>query len=225
MSSVSAGIDFGTTNSAVAVSVGSAVPRLVSFDGKPTIPSALFYPDDKSGVLFGEQALQAYLSGREGRFMRSLKRVLGTDLMTVGTTVNGRPRRFENILAQFISYLKNTAENNLQAEISKVVMGRPVHFATMTQPAMPEPKTNWKTLPVRLVSRRSASSTSRLPQPLHMKRNFRAKNLPALQTSAAVHRILLLSALVPDCPPKMTGGTIFCPQAVSASAATILTAI
>ena len=74
MSSVSAGIDFGTTNSAVAVSAGGAVPRLVSFDGKPTIPSALFYPDDKSGVLFGEQALQAYLSGREGRFMRSLKR-------------------------------------------------------------------------------------------------------------------------------------------------------
>ena len=128
MSSVSAGIDFGTTNSAVAVSAGGAVPRLVSFDGKPTIPSALFSPDDKSGVLFGEQALQAYLSGREGRFMRSLKRVLGTDLMTVGTTVNGRPRRFENILAQFVSYLKNTAENNLQTEISKVVMGRPVHF-------------------------------------------------------------------------------------------------
>lgn len=95
MSSVSAGIDFGTTNSAVAVSAGGAVPRLVSFDGKPTIPSALFYPDDKSGVLFGEQALQAYLSGREGRFMRSLKRVLGTDLMTVGTTVNGRPRRLK----------------------------------------------------------------------------------------------------------------------------------
>lgn len=225
MSSVSAGIDFGTTNSAVAVSVGGAVPRLVSFDGKPTIPSALFYPDDKSGVLFGEQALQAYLSGREGRFMRSLKRVLGTDLMTVGTTVNGRPRRFENILAQFVSYLKNTAENNLQAEISKVVMGRPVHFRDNDAAGDARAENELENIAVRLVSRRSASSTSRLPQPLHMKRNFRAKNLPALQTSAAVHRILRLSALVPDCPPKMTGGTIFCPQAASASAATILTAI
>ena len=60
MSSVSAGIDFGPTDSAVAVSVGGAVPRLVSFDGKPTIPSALFYPDDKSGVLFGEQGSGKY---------------------------------------------------------------------------------------------------------------------------------------------------------------------
>lgn len=162
MSSVSAGIDFGTTNSAVAVSAGGAVPRLVSFDGKPTIPSALFYPDDKSGVLFGEQALQAYLSGREGRFMRSLKRVLGTDLMTVGTTVNGRPRRFENILAQFVSYLKNTAENNLQTEISKVVMGRPVHFRDNDAAGDARAENDWKTLPVRLVLRRSASSMSRL---------------------------------------------------------------
>ena len=128
MCSVSAGIDFGTTNSAVAVSSDKISPQLISFNGKLTIPSTIFYPADKSSVLFGEQAVQTYLSGQEGRFMRSLKRVLGTDLMSVGTTINGQPRRFENILAQFVSHLKTTAENSLQTEISKVVMGRPVHF-------------------------------------------------------------------------------------------------
>ena len=66
MSSVSAGIDFGTTNSAVAVSVGGAVPRLVSFAGKTTITSALFYPDDKSGVLFGERLFRPICQGGKG---------------------------------------------------------------------------------------------------------------------------------------------------------------
>lgn len=128
MSVVSAGIDFGTTNSAIAVSEKGNLPRLIPFANHPTIPSAIFYPADKSGVLFGNQAIQAYLSGQEGRFMRSLKRVLGTDLMAVGTTINGQQRRFENILAQFVAYLKNTAEESLQEQISRVVMGRPVHF-------------------------------------------------------------------------------------------------
>lgn len=66
MSSVSAGIDFGTTNSAVAVSAGGAVPRLVSFDGKPTIPSALFYPDDKSGVLSANRLFRLICQGGKG---------------------------------------------------------------------------------------------------------------------------------------------------------------
>ena len=128
MSVVSAGIDFGTTNSAIAVSENGNLPRLIPFANHSTIPSAIFYPADKSGVLFGNQAIQAYLTGQEGRFMRSLKRVLGTDLMTIGTTINGQQRRFENILAQFVAYLKNTAEQSLQEPISRVVMGRPVHF-------------------------------------------------------------------------------------------------
>ena len=105
MSVVSAGIDFGTTNSAIAVSENGNLPRLISFANHPTIPSAIFYPADKSGVLFGNQAIQAYLTGQEGRFMRSLKRVLGTDLMTIGTTINGQQRRFENILAYFLCLL------------------------------------------------------------------------------------------------------------------------
>lgn len=129
MSAVSAGIDFGTTNSAIAVAGCFPEPELVPlFNNKLTVPSTVFYPAEKSPVLFGEPALKAYMAGQEGRFMRSLKRVLGTDLMSVGTQINGQNRRFENILAQFIGHLKIQAESYVNSEISSVVMGRPVHF-------------------------------------------------------------------------------------------------
>lgn len=60
--------------------------------------------------------------------MRSLKRVLGTDLMNSGTVLNGKSVKFENILSQFINNLKEKAQVSHDADISSVIMGRPVHF-------------------------------------------------------------------------------------------------
>lgn len=129
MSAISAGIDFGTTNSTIAVAGRKDYPELVRLSNhKVTIPSTIFYPIDQPQALFGEEADSAYLIGQEGRFMRSLKRVLGTDLMSAGTTINGKTRKFENILSQFIGNLKTQAENFAGTSITKVVMGRPVHF-------------------------------------------------------------------------------------------------
>ena len=61
--------------------------------------------------------------------MRSLKRILGTSLMQDGTVVNGRLKKFEDILADFIGHMKAAAERHGGAEITNVVIGRPVHFA------------------------------------------------------------------------------------------------
>lgn len=129
MSVVSCGIDFGTTNSTIAVAGHNQLPELVLLANKKyTIPSTVFYASDKPYPLFGDEANEAYMVGIEGRFMRSLKRVLGTDLMNAGTIINGKSRKFEHILAQFIQSLKEQAENQIQTELKKVVMGRPVHF-------------------------------------------------------------------------------------------------
>lgn len=129
MSVVSCGIDFGTTNSTIAVAGHQAEPELIRLaNNKYTLPSTIFYAADKPYPLFGDEADEAYMNGTEGRFMRSLKRVLGTDLMKGGTIINGKSRKFENILAQFIKSLKEQAENHIQADLKKVVMGRPVHF-------------------------------------------------------------------------------------------------
>lgn len=128
MSSFYCGIDFGTSNSSVAVASAQTPPQLVAVENNHTsIPSSIFYSTGQL-PLFGHAAFNAYISGREGRLMRSLKRVLGTDLMSAGTSVNGRHARFENILAQFIGYLKSAAEKTVGQEINAVVMGRPVRF-------------------------------------------------------------------------------------------------
>lgn len=123
------GIDFGTSNSSVAFAGLEQKPVLVPVEGlKNTIPSTIFYETGKPAPVFGNEAITAYINGEQGRFMRSLKRVLGTDLMSAGTVVNGKSVKFENILTQFIRHLKSKVEAISKEEISHVVMGRPVHF-------------------------------------------------------------------------------------------------
>ncbi len=96
-------------------------------DGKSTLPSAIFFTE-KNNILFGREAIQAYIEGEEGRLMRGLKSVLGTALMHEKTAVNGRYRSFEDILSIFIGNLKTKAEDYAGEKITRVVLGRPVHF-------------------------------------------------------------------------------------------------
>lgn len=121
------GVDFGTSNSAFAAAAADGV-GLVPLEGESvTLPTALFYPAGGE-PLFGRAAMRAFAEGEEGRFMRSIKRILGSSLMGQDTTVNGRRKTFESILADFIRRLKATAEARSGAEMRSVTMGRPVHF-------------------------------------------------------------------------------------------------
>lgn len=122
------GIDFGTSNTTMAVKYSEG-SRLVPLEGdKFTIPTAIFFTEKNKDVLFGREAVTAYLDGREGRFMRSLKRVLGTSLMEQSVLVNGARTDFPTIVGRFLSHIKTTAEKNLGSALTEVTMGRPVHF-------------------------------------------------------------------------------------------------
>lgn len=121
------GIDFGTSNSALAAPHGNDI-RLLPVEGESiTLPSAIFYASTHPAV-FGRRAQKLFFEGEEGRFMRSLKRILGTSLMDQGTVVNGRLRRFEDIIGDFIGHIKTTAEQAAGGDFDSVVMGRPVKF-------------------------------------------------------------------------------------------------
>jgi hypothetical chaperone protein len=127
MGKISCGIDFGTSNSSVAVADGEEINLVPLENSSVTIPSALFYPPEVPPV-FGRQAIKAFIERRPGRFMRSLKRVLGTPLMKQGTLVNGRVIKFDRIIGSFLSALRAEALSFSSKEIENVVMGRPVHF-------------------------------------------------------------------------------------------------
>ena len=73
------GMDFGTSNSTFAVAGGNMPARLLPLeDGKPTIPSAIFFSFEEEATYFGRKAVSEYVSGADGRLMRSIKSVLGT---------------------------------------------------------------------------------------------------------------------------------------------------
>jgi hypothetical chaperone protein len=128
MKTVSCGIDFGTSNSSVAVAGNGSVELVLIEEGSATIPSAIFFPADHTPAHFGRDAVRNFLSRREGRLMRSLKRVLGTSVMKHGTMVNGKVLRFERIISSFLNHLRTTTNTFVGQEIENVVMGRPVHF-------------------------------------------------------------------------------------------------
>lgn len=127
MSHISCGIDFGTSNSTVAIAA-DGTKRLVPLeDDKTTLPSAIFFRPN-TGPIFGRRAIAAYTEGDEGRFMRGLKKILGTSLMDDKTNIGGRAVPFTEILKTFIAHLKTKAEENTGSSIDSLVLGRPVHF-------------------------------------------------------------------------------------------------
>ncbi len=122
------GIDFGTSNSTIGVACGG-LPQLLALEGdEHTLPSALFFNFDEDTVSYGRAAIDEYIDGEFGRFMRSLKSVLGTSLMNQQTHIKQRQVSYSDIIAEFVSEMKRRAEAQLDAPLERVVMGRPVHF-------------------------------------------------------------------------------------------------
>lgn len=128
MSPLSCGIDFGTSNSSVALAHQGDISLVAVEAGQVTIPSAIFFRGKENAPIYGRAAVDLFFSRENGRFMRSLKRVLGTSLMKQGTLVNGKVMKFEKIIAPFLQNLKDKATAQAQQDIENVVMGRPVHF-------------------------------------------------------------------------------------------------
>lgn len=125
---LSCGIDFGTSNSAVAVaSLGS--PSLIPLEGRhSTLPSAVFFNGERRVVDFGRSAIDAYVSGDHGRFMRALKSLLGSSLINERLRIQNRSLSYLDIISLFLENLKTTAEREAGRSIDHVVLGRPVYF-------------------------------------------------------------------------------------------------
>ena len=128
-------IDFGTSNSAIAVPDGAGGMRLVELEpGYLTMPTAVFYfvegrELDGPPRAFGRAAIAAYVDGLDGRLMRSMKSILGSPLIDQTTDVGGgRGAKYLDIVAGYLKYLKSRAEAQAGAPIRRAVLGRPVFF-------------------------------------------------------------------------------------------------
>ena len=122
-------IDFGTSNSAVAVPDGAAL-KLAPVEGAyTTLPTAVFFNTDENTREFGRAALAAYIDGFDGRLMRSMKSILGSPLAENSTDLgDGSAIKYTDIIAIFVDHLKRSAEKSAGGPISRAVLGRPVFF-------------------------------------------------------------------------------------------------
>jgi len=133
------GIDFGTTNSSMALVGEDAQVRLASFRarGAETFSSrSVLYLErmkDASGVRrthtwTGPDAIEHYLGAEEkGRLIQSLKSYLPSRTLT-GTGIFGRRYSFEDLVARILSDLREHAERQFGRPIRHAMVGRPVRF-------------------------------------------------------------------------------------------------
>lgn len=128
MRPVTGGIDFGTSNSTVAL-IENGRPRLVALEGgEVTLPSAIFFNFEDGAAYFGRQAIGHYADAVEGRLMRALKSVLGSSLAHEKTRIRASQIAFIDIIGQFLRHLKAKLDAHAGENVETVVLGRPVHF-------------------------------------------------------------------------------------------------
>lgn len=135
-------IDFGTSNSAVALPqpqsnspAKKSLPlrdtlRLAELEpGFTSMPTAVFYNVEDETRCYGREAVAAYVDGYDGRLMRSIKSILGSDLMETATEVgHGMSVKYIDVVTAYLRHLKHVAEFQSEGRIKRVVIGRPVYF-------------------------------------------------------------------------------------------------
>ncbi len=134
------GLDFGTTNSALAIAEPGGSSILASFQSEEggnssTFRSILFFsaeergPDKKSLAVAGPDAISKYLAADgKGRLIQSMKSHLASQSFT-NTTILGRIYKLDDLIAIFVRRLREAAERKLGDLGASVVVGRPVHFS------------------------------------------------------------------------------------------------
>ena len=121
------GIDFGTTNSAVAVVDDQGRARILELVEGQRTQRTVIHSDLEGNITFGNAAFDRYLAADlRGRFLRSLKAFLPQDVPP--TRIGRVTMSFVELVARFLTYLAEEAERVAGEPIDAVVVGRPVVF-------------------------------------------------------------------------------------------------
>jgi hypothetical chaperone protein len=133
------GLDFGTTNTVLAQQSQGSDTISVTFNSPAgtsnTMRTALsFMKDPQLGasalqVEAGAAAIRAFIDNPgDCRFLQSIKTFAASPLFQ-GTMVHARRFQFEDLMEVFLKRLEHYAGDNWPSQVSRVVTGRPVHFA------------------------------------------------------------------------------------------------
>tara|TARA_R110002096_G_scaffold436051_2_gene666321 strand:+ start:66380 stop:67642 length:1263 start_codon:yes stop_codon:yes gene_type:complete len=134
------GIDFGTTNSAIAIANDGEAPQLVPFpqpggDVAQTWRTVLYFEPSEGptpDVSAGAMAIGRYLeTGGDGRFIQSVKSHMASRLFSK-TTIIGRNYSLEDLLASYLLQMRKASPVDLG---NRAVVGRPVRYWGATEEA------------------------------------------------------------------------------------------
>jgi hypothetical chaperone protein len=130
---ISAGIDFGTSNSAAAVpGKGDEPARVLDIDesaaDRRLLRSVLFFPEGSPEILAGTAAIDRYLQDFEGRFLQSIKTFLPSTGFT-HTEIRRKTWKLEQLIALLLGRIRESVERGLHGKLSHVVFGRPAVFS------------------------------------------------------------------------------------------------
>lgn len=122
------GLDFGTSNSAVALPTGEVL-RIDASAGEPRLfRTVLFFPEDSAEVLAGHEAIERYQEDNAGRFIQSMKTWLPASSFT-RTQLRHRTLSLEELIAIFLRRVRALASEALGENLDAVVLGRPARFS------------------------------------------------------------------------------------------------
>jgi hypothetical chaperone protein len=129
------GLDFGTTNSALAIAQPDETVRLAEFQGGATFRSIIYFEEQGSArtgklrVVAGPDAIQSYLNAKTpGRLIQSMKSYLASRLFTQ-TQILGETYDLIDLIGILLRHLRKSAEEQFGDLGSTLVVGRPVHFS------------------------------------------------------------------------------------------------
>ena len=138
MKPIGVGLDFGTTNSSIALADADGVVQLASFpwaEGFTEAFRSILYLERNrvagrttTSSWTGPQAIEKYLAAEEkGRLIQSLKSFL-TSRTLQSTEVFGRRHTLESLISVMLRDIRGVAERQFGKPLTDVVVGRPVRF-------------------------------------------------------------------------------------------------
>ncbi len=122
------GIDFGTSNTGAAVMAGPRPYAIPLEPGEATLPTAVFIDFAEKRYVYGSAAARAMMDGAEGRFMRGLKKILGTPLAREPRRLLNEKLTLIEVIARFLAEIRIRAEAHTGLSFDTALSGRPVHF-------------------------------------------------------------------------------------------------
>lgn len=133
------GLDFGTTNTVMALAAGGSETQSMRFESSAGITDTMrtalsFMKDPQLGaqalkVEAGQAAIRQFIDNPgDCRFLQSIKTFAASALFQ-GTLIFARRHAFDDLMEIFLRRLKTYAGDAWPGDISRVIAGRPVQFA------------------------------------------------------------------------------------------------